>query len=592
MQAIEQIGRQPHHTLVKTYEKARADKLNKQDARTRKYVRKNPHLFENVANGMDIFGVSKLPMYGLRIKKEINYETNENRLVKWMTERLIDKLVDLRKKISVDYKTNSELMSEVSEMITVLENQMNLPFWRSLKPIDRTVMSLVMQMAPGYRDAYQIFLTLSKGLELHNNMYRMSIKDIATLYEYWTFLKIGRILKKNYIAESQDIIKVNQQGLFVRLEPNERAKQVFSHPITGEKITLIYQNSYSDLPTTRQIPDSVLQIEKKGKDYTFNYIFDAKYRIDYGADMTKDIPGPLEEDINTMHRYRDAIVSGSGEEYERSSFGAYVLFPFSDEETYQGHAYYKSINKMNIGALPFLPNATTLVEVFIDNIINKSPEEIHREGILPVGLVDVFRLENSDKVMVCLVDSVEGYQDTIAHSRFSMSRELLRKGWQEAKYIALYLKQGIAAENGVTVYGKIGDVRLNGDEVIFKIDVWRNLDRVIPPVNYGIATYVMTTIDALLEAQELPELFIKSQEEMQIWRMLRRVSDKIETNLDAVLMDEASVVKSFQVKDILVSIEEERVSFSRGEVLTAYSFESLKREPTAVFRDLVGMLSE
>ena len=62
--------------------------------------------------------------------------------------------------------------------------------------------------------------------------------------------------------------------------------------------------------------------------------------------------------------------------YERTAFGAYVLFPWSDEDIYQEHHFYKSINEVNIGALPFLPNATDLVEQFVERLIEKSPEEI------------------------------------------------------------------------------------------------------------------------------------------------------------------------------------------------------------------------
>jgi len=66
--------------------------------------------------------------------------------------------------------------------------------------------------------------------------------------------------------------------------------------------------------------------------YIYHYIFDAKYRIDYAQDgsyykrLYKQA-GPMEDDINTMHRYRDAIVAENNGPYERTSFGAYVLFP-------------------------------------------------------------------------------------------------------------------------------------------------------------------------------------------------------------------------------------------------------------------------
>lgn len=86
----------------------------------------------------------------------------------------------------------------------------------------------------------------------------------------------------------------------------------------------------------------------------------------------------MEDDINTMHRYRDSIVALVNGPYERTAFGAYVLFPWFDEQAYQKHHFYESINKVNIGGLPFLPNATTLVKRFVERLIDKSPEEIVR----------------------------------------------------------------------------------------------------------------------------------------------------------------------------------------------------------------------
>lgn len=46
------------------------------------------------------------------------------------------------------------------------------------------------------------------------------------------------------------------------------------------------------------------------------------------------MPGPQESDINTMHRYRDAIVykNNANNNLERDVFGAFVLFPYSNEE--------------------------------------------------------------------------------------------------------------------------------------------------------------------------------------------------------------------------------------------------------------------
>ena len=56
----------------------------------------------------------------------------------------------------------------------------------------------------------------------------MSVKDVATLYEYWTFLKLGQILNRKYTLLSQDIVQVNREGLFVNLEANRTAKKSLS----------------------------------------------------------------------------------------------------------------------------------------------------------------------------------------------------------------------------------------------------------------------------------------------------------------------------------------------------------------------------
>ena len=101
------------------------------------------------------------------------------------------------------------------------------------------------------------------------------------------------------------------------------------------------------------------------------YIFDAKYRI--YVDNNGNIC-PMDDDINIMHRYRDSIVSKSSinNSFKYESVGAYVMFPCSDEKTFEENKYYKSIEKVNIGALPMLPGSTSLMKKHLCDIINES----------------------------------------------------------------------------------------------------------------------------------------------------------------------------------------------------------------------------
>ncbi|MBX9975192.1 restriction endonuclease-like protein [Cytobacillus firmus] len=607
IQAINRIERQPHHLLQKTYEKVRGDQLNKLDTRSRSYLQKRPHLFTEVSNGIHINNKTLMPTEGLRVKKELTFDTLENRYVKWMMQRVTHKLYDLLKTLRNrnsrwEVEPDADLLDKILEMIKQLEGKLKSPFWMGINKLDRSILSLVLQMAPGYRDAFQIFLTVSKGLMLQGKLYQMSVKDVATLYEFWTFLKLGQILDKKYQLVSQDIIQANREGLFVNLQTNRSATRKYKHPYTKEDIILTYQKYESGLPTIPQKPDTMLSIAKKGKDFTYNYVFDAKYRIDYAQEGSYyqnryKQPGPLEDDINTMHRYRDSIVAYNDGPYERTAFGAYVLFPWFNEELYQEHHFYKSIDKVNIGGLPFLPNATDLVERFVERLIEKSPEEIQQEGILPRGTLEDWNSSLDEKVLVGLVRDREEYISCKQTGRYGILVEKLKAGWQETKHVALYVKNGVLEHNGVICYGRVKDIRpvkSGYDEYMqFEVEHWINCNPIIKPVGYGIAEYMHTTLSNLKESTELPELFMKSKEEKTLWRMLRRVSDRISLELDSANLDEATKVEEYKIKNVLIKINKDNREvylIGEGDQKTV-PFDTLQRNLSAVFKDLIEMLA-
>ena len=78
-------------------------------------------------------------------------------------------------------------------------------------------MSLVFSMAPGYRDLYKYYLMLLRGLSITGDVFNISVKDLALLYEYWCFIKLNSMMKDRYELISQDIVKVQGNGLFVSL---------------------------------------------------------------------------------------------------------------------------------------------------------------------------------------------------------------------------------------------------------------------------------------------------------------------------------------------------------------------------------------
>jgi predicted component of viral defense system (DUF524 family) len=616
MKAIQHIEAQPHHELKTTHQKVRGDQLRKVDSFGRNYLRKRPQLFYEVEKGIPLVGKMLMPMHSMQTKKNLSFDTLENRFVKWMMMRLINKIEHLYQELTkprkpFDCKPDQWQLDKITNMQKQLQQKVRNAFWQGIGKLDRSVMSLVIQMAPGYRDAFQIYLIVSRGLLLGGRFYQMSVKDVAVLYEYWTFLKLGQILARKYIPISSDIIKVNRDGMFVNLDTSKSAQRTFKHPITGEQIILHFQKAERSLPTVSQKPDTMLSIEKKGKDYNYNYIFDAKYRVDFALEgsyykQRYNTPGPLEEDINTMHRYRDALVVKQNGPYEREAFGAYVLFPWFDEDEYENHPFYKSINEVNIGGLPFLPNTTRLVEQFIENLIEKGPEEIQQEGILPKGTKEEWFSSLDDKVMVANVKNENEYASFLNHRFFVMPVKHLKKGWQEAKFIALYVPKNILNENnGVQYYSEIEEVRfvkgweinhilVDADEefAYFQLKPWESLGHVIRPVQYGISIYAMTTLNTLKYSNELPELFMKSNEEVALWRMLRRISNDIIVHLDKKELDEASQITYLNLPNLDVHINH---GTNTIEIENSYSRKSLdikllENQPSRVFREILGMI--
>ncbi|WAA10987.1 restriction endonuclease-like protein [Fervidibacillus albus] len=605
MNAIRQIEKRPHHQLTKEYVWVRADRVKKQDSYIRNYFIKHPQLFKRFIDkksGKEL----QLPSKGHTIKKKITLDNFENRFVKWMIIRIVNKLDDLLNRINQihtrfsnikDKELVERIRSTKARLIQTLKN----PFWAQIGKLDRSVMNLVIQTKAGYRDTYKIYLILMKGISLQGEIVKMSLKDVATLYEYWTYLKMAQILRKQFVLETQDVVNLKHGTLFVRLDETRNSRQVFLHPHTGERIVLSYQKSIFNLPTVSQRPDIFLEIQKKGVDYTYNYAFDAKYRIQFdngnGDDFLQPGPGPMEEDINTMHRYRDALVAKSGGPYERHAFGAYVLFPWHDEDNYENHPFYKSIEEVNIGGIPFLPNANKLLERLLDRLINSNPEELQEEGILPKGSISYWQSKIEENVLVLTVNDPKKYVEIKKNRKVYIPLSLLKTGWEKSRYVALYVVQNVAnhlnVPNGIQFFSPIHHAEIKTDQqdlhVIFSLGTWNLLPQTIKPVGYGIQSNIITTLSILKQSKELPELFMKFGEEVKLWRMLRRFTSNVTTLLDSNFLDQAKKIQAYQIGFYSVDIDmvnEEIHIHYNNETIRKIPLEKLHKEPTFVFKQL------
>ena len=273
LKSIDIILTQPHHILETTHEVLPIHKVKRTDVRSLQWLEKHP---EHVKRCGDRFQVEKV----LAVKKQITYDTKENQLTKYIINSIIKKLESFKSNyLNLRRGEDKIVVSQIDEMIRNLSRRSNKSFLSSVSDYDHSSgMSLVFSMAPGYRDLYKYYLMLMRGLSITGDVFHVSLKDLAVLYEYWCFIKLNSLMKNNYKLETQNIVKVQGNGLYVTLSKGVESYVKYRNPLNEETIILSYNPKKTKLPTGAQKPDNVLSIKKKGMnaEYEYEYLFDAK----------------------------------------------------------------------------------------------------------------------------------------------------------------------------------------------------------------------------------------------------------------------------------------------------------------------------
>jgi len=431
MKSIDIIINQPHHILSKELMVQRAHKVNGSSKETIRWLEKRP-------NNMMKVGNDYIPQKALNIKKRVTYDTRENRFLKYMIKIIHKKLFLFEKNYDVrsyeewgrKRKVDELLLKEINKMKRELNIVLKRTFLKDVGNYTYTdsSLSMVFSMGTGYREVYKYFLMLQKGLTLNGEIFRLSMKELSTLYEYWCFIKINALLRKKYEMVSADFIKVNRNGIFLTLKKGIKSQVTYEG---DQGRFIISYNSERKTMTTTQKPDNIFTIKRedvgdcdnnKGEAWTsgdglsngsemrnnineertsseVEYIFDAKYKIDMSKSYISkyNTPGPKEEDINTMHRYRDSLryqiskkkhddkvdniggalgkqcdhdINNIESRLDKQVMGAFILFPYKDEEEYREHQFFNSIEQVGIGGLPFLPGACGCVEDVLEILIS------------------------------------------------------------------------------------------------------------------------------------------------------------------------------------------------------------------------------
>lgn len=389
---------------------------------------------------------------------ENTIDTPENRFVKHTLAKIGDRLKLILDKV---LKENAEGLSDDyrqkwTEYKASIERLQRHPFFKSVGRFGgMTGESLVLQNRQGYRQIYKDWLKLRRGIELYDGAANIGTLQIWEIYELWCFVKM-----KHLVCETMGIstdmpdyetFVVEPKGTLLNpftdstLEhavefhyptPSDDdhsalAEQLRAH--AGDVVELCYQHTFNRsgsrdnnnirTATTEQRPDIVLNIRKASGEIILTYLYDAKYRVISDARLDKDFTDedkaeqerlggdyPPPDAINQMHRYRDAIYYGLNHDHyaAKEVIGGYILFPGrGDDDTLSKRYFSQSVESVNIGAFPLLPNEDKKVEGkflrrHLENILlEKSTSYAHTEKSIPQRGLKYVR-ENDLKVLVLI----------------------------------------------------------------------------------------------------------------------------------------------------------------------------------------------
>ena len=344
------------------------------------------------------------------------HNTRENRFVKFTLDRIGKRLTSIVATIKAknarakeaEKVADSEL-DELDGYVTSIRRLANSKLFRTLRGEPLRSESMVLQKRTGYAQVYKYWLLLQKGIELFEGANAIGVRPIWELYELWCFLKIRQMVADILGLDfaNPDEITENPMPMVKPFEDNNQEHTVYYHCTDGSMARLHYQHTYSrktgevHTATTENRPDIVLTVVKPDG-FELTYLFDAKYRLlddnklnredreEWSASGGADTP-PADA-INQMHRYRDAIYYGSDRQANTAKevIGGYILFPGrGDNESVRQRFFYQSIETVNIGAFPLLPDASdpsnegSLLYEFLTKILRAERVADHLDTAIP-----------------------------------------------------------------------------------------------------------------------------------------------------------------------------------------------------------------
>lgn len=314
-------------------------------------------------------------------------------------------------------------------------------------------------------------------------------------------------------------------------------------------VTVAFGRAYRS-PTGLQRPDVLVAVEVEGWRSPFEILLDAKYRVDASPEYVERHggPGPPEDAVNALHRYRDAILDrepgsepdGSGAAAQHRIVMGAALFPLQDPDGgFRQHTFYRSLERVGIGALPFLPGQREYVRAWLREVLRRSGWAIADRAIAHRTVEErrLWERDATEAVLVAVLRPGVGQLDWIRRSRLYYA-PLRRLGPRRflAKWVAFYEARGDGDGPGAITYEapvKGVSVRRRGeietpwpprdpDELCVVYELGELVARVPPiAVPHGIRSFRWASRLSLRRARREDELYLETEPEWRLYDELR-----------------------------------------------------------------------
>lgn len=614
-QALYYISNHPVRGLQRENIYRRTEQIKKVDYQVRSAIRRNAGKGDVVELASGIRARQVIP--GGHTRQTLN--TAEHRWLAQQLNLIHRRLHDIYQKELAFWQRDKRNQTKNRETVLrkIKEFQRRITVIKKLKPITaaegyvpHNYVSMQLLGAPGYKEAYRACLILNLGLRIEGGPFKLSLKDLSILYEYWCYLATLQLISEEtgQPIPAEKLVKIRNNGIQILLE---RGKTT-SIPFKGEdnrKITVSYNPKFSgeDMLVPQQ-PDLLISLEEDGWPKV-HLVLDAKYRLDTSESYKIHYGslGPPEDAINIMHRYRDAILERPDSAVDipnRTVIQAASLFPCSFEETstYDTSKLWRALQTIGVGALPFLPGNRVWVQKWLRSRLEQGGFTTAR-GTIAYNIHErafEWRAAASEMVLVAVLrgENPQEHLDWIKNQRlYYMPFFKTQQRQMNTRWIVIYSPKVLRNPGGVTHLAPVEKIEIikrediktpwkavrKPDElqVLYHLGEIKELERAIENLDenekgYAFRRHRWTSRLALERARNIKELLLETEPEWRLFEDLRAAGMDFSLKPGAAKMLDPENPQG-RVKFVLADGSKIRFAGSSG-----YSYQSGK-EPVRYF---------